>query len=114
MMKRKQNSLPSNDSSKKVKQGRRGRAEYMSDNKLLSRVRQHVSSTSGPILVSSIAETLQKQYAEYARKKKNAFQKCVEKAYSILQAHSGASQRKRGIDEIEDDYLSKKSENKNG
>ncbi|XP_041352372.1 nuclear valosin-containing protein-like [Gigantopelta aegis] len=59
---------------------------YISDPKLVPRIKQYMKVNRGKkhFNISDIAEDLQKQYGEYARKKRSTFFKSVEKAYQLV------------------------------
>ncbi|XP_071079549.1 nuclear valosin-containing protein-like [Haliotis cracherodii] len=80
-MKRKHQDLKPNPGHKSPHQS----GSYISDPKLTPRIKQYMKANSNRkhLSISSISEDLQRQYGEYSRKKKNAFHKMVEKAYSV-------------------------------
>ncbi|OWF46639.1 nuclear valosin-containing protein-like [Mizuhopecten yessoensis] len=81
--------------------------QYFSDPRLLSRVRQYVkyaSASRKPVVASVMADDLQNQFGEYARKKKNAFTKSVEKAYKVVLKEGGID----STSQLEDQHLRKR------
>ncbi|ESO87776.1 hypothetical protein LOTGIDRAFT_166367, partial [Lottia gigantea] len=78
---------------------------YLGDPKLLARVREYIDINGARKTVSEIAEDLQLQYRDYTRKKKGAFRKSVEKAYSMMHI----KQEGDGLTILEKEYLKKKT-----
>ncbi|XP_005106474.1 nuclear valosin-containing protein-like [Aplysia californica] len=56
---------------------------YFLDDRLVPRIKQVIKAHNGRISVGRVAEELQSQHSIYARKKKNAFLKSVEKGFSF-------------------------------
>ncbi|XP_060077658.1 nuclear valosin-containing protein-like isoform X2 [Ylistrum balloti] len=91
---------------------RKQKKQYFSDPRLLSRVRQYVkyaNASRKPVVASVMADDLQNQFGEYARKKKNAFTKSVEKAYAVVCKEEGMD----NTSQLEDKHLRKRQKTNN-
>lgn len=64
---------------------------YMSDPSIIARVQKYLERNTDKTYVdiNEIADELQTQYKEYARRKRNAFRASVKKAYTIVLARYG-------------------------
>ncbi|XP_033734394.1 nuclear valosin-containing protein-like isoform X2 [Pecten maximus] len=83
------------------------KGHYFSDPRLLSRVRQYVkyaNASRKPVVASVMADDLQNQFSEYSRKKKNAFTKSVEKAYTVVLKETDVD----NTNQLEDQHLRKR------
>lgn len=86
-------------------------ANYISDHRLLPRIRECLQSKRITSVIS-LAEELQRKYGEYSRRKKNVFIKLVGKGYGIILQEEKDRGERSNIDSLETDYLTKKQRKK--